>query len=163
MSWSLSPFCILPLCFTFTLHKLIHLLWFRPNTCTQALVPPAQTSLLVPSTQRPNQEIHKSKRFFLPNCSVPCSLYFDKWYNHWGKIQMGPRLSSWSLCLWTNNPGWRGGGAEPCPDKRQRPHISHSQGQEDLPNYTCTERLLGDQKRSDVNLPVSLFTRLHLG
>ena len=104
-----------------------------------------------------------AKWFFLPNYSVPCSLYLDKWYNHWGKRQMGPRLSSWSLCLWTNSPGWREGGAEPCPDKRQRPHISHSQGQEDLPNYTCTERLLGDQKRSDVNLPISLFTRLHLG
>ena len=36
---------------------------------------------------------------------------------------------------------------EPCPDKR--PHISHSQGQGDLPNYTCTERLLGGQKGRD--------------
>ena len=38
-------------------------------------------------------------------------------------------------------------GTEPCTDKRQRPRISHSRGQGDLPDYACTERLLGGQKR----------------
>ena len=33
-------------------------------------------------------------------------------------------------------------GAELCPDKRQRPHISRSPGQGDLPIDTCAERLL---------------------
>ena len=51
-------------------------------------------------------------------------------------------------------------GAESCPDKRKTPHISHSQGQGDLPNCTRTERLLGGQKGSDVNLPISLFARI---
>ena len=32
---------------------------------------------------------------------------------------------------------------EPCPDKR--PHFSHSQGHGNLPNYSCAERVLGDQ------------------
>ena len=63
--------------------------------------------------------------------------------------------------LWTDTPKWRGGGAEPCPDNRA--HISHSRGQGDLPDYTRTERLLGDQKGSDVNLLIALFTRIHLG
>ena len=60
------------------------------------------------------------------------------------------------------------GGAKPCPDKR--PHISHSQSQGDLPNYTCAETLFGGQKGrgrhpivSDVNLPRGLFARIHLG
>ena len=35
--------------------------------------------------------------------------------------------------------------AGPCPDKR--PHIPHCQSQGDLPDYTCTERLPGGQKR----------------
>ena len=41
--------------------------------------------------------------------------------------------------------------AEHCPDKRQRPHIFHSQGQGDLANYKCTESLLEVWKGSNVN------------
>ena len=49
-------------------------------------------------------------------------------------------------------------------------HISHSQGQGDLPDYTCTERLLEGQKGrgrhpivGDVKLPIGLFAGIHLG
>ena len=72
---------------------------------------------------------------------------------------MGPRLNSWSLSPVDRYSKIRGG-AEPYPDKR--PHISHSQGQGDLPYYTCTKKLLGGQKGSDVNLPIGLFIRTHL-
>ena len=51
-----------------------------------------------------------------------------------------------------------------------RDHISHSQGQGDLPDYTCIERLLEGQKgrgchtiAGDVNLPIDVFARIHLG
>ena len=46
--------------------------------------------------------------------------------------------------------------AEHCPDKRQRPHIFHSQGQGDLANYKCTESLLEVWKGSNVNQVFSL-------
>ena len=52
-------------------------------------------------------------------------------------------------------------GAEPCPEKR--PHVSHSPGQGDLPDYTRAERLLGGQKGCDVNLSIGVFARVHLG
>ena len=52
--------------------------------------------------------------------------------------------------LWTDTPRWRqeqeGGEAEPCPDKRKRPRVSHSQGKRELSGYTWTESLLGGQK-----------------
>ena len=41
--------------------------------------------------------------------------------------------------------------AELCQDKRfKKSHIPHSQGQGDLPNYTCAERLLRGQKGGSV-------------
>ena len=43
------------------------------------------------------------------------------------------------------------GEAEPCPDKRWRPHISCSRGG-DLSHCTWAEKLPGGQKGSDVNL-----------
>ena len=46
--------------------------------------------------------------------------------------------------LWTDTPRWKGEGAQPCLDKR--PYVSHFQGQGDLPDYTCSERLFGGQK-----------------
>ena len=58
----------------------------------------------------------------------------------------------------------------PAQIRDKRPHIPHSRSQGDLPNYTCTEKLLGGQKGrgrhptvSDVNLPIGLFSRIHLG
>ena len=33
---------------------------------------------------------------------------------------------------------------------KDRDHISHSQGQGDLPDYTCAERLLRGQKRGGI-------------
>ena len=53
------------------------------------------------------------------------------------------------------------GGAEPCPNKR--PHISHSQSQGGLPNSARAGKLFGGEKGSDVNLPIGLFARIHLG
>ena len=56
--------------------------------------------------------------------------------------------------------------AELCQDKRfKKSHIPHSQGQGDLPNYTCAERLLRGQRRVMLRdaLPIGLFSRIHLG
>ena len=54
--------------------------------------------------------------------------------------------------------------------KRQRPHFPHSQSQGDGLDYTRAESLLEGQKRrghhpivGDVNLPIGLFNRIHLG
>ena len=54
--------------------------------------------------------------------------------------------------------------------KDKQTTFSHSQGQGDLPTYTSAEMFLGRQKRRGhhptvgfVNLPISLFSRLHLG
>ena len=59
---------------------------------------------------------------------------------------------------------------DPVQIKDKRPHIPHSRSQGDLPDYTCTERLIESQKWegvppivSDVNLPIGLFPRIHLG
>ena len=82
--------------------------------------------------------------------------------------------SGWSAggrFLWTDTPKQQEGGeAEPCPHKRQRTHISHSQGQGDLPNYTGAERFLEGQKGrghhpivGDINLLIDLFAGIHLG
>ena len=46
---------------------------------------------------------------------------------------------------------------------KKTPHIPYSQSQGDLPDYTRAKRLLGGQKGSDVNLPIGLFSRIHLG
>ena len=52
----------------------------------------------------------------------------------------------------------------------KRQHISHSQGQGDIPDYTCQECFLESQKGrgrhpivNDCNLTIGLFARLHLG
>ena len=94
-----------------------------------------------------------------------------KYFNRWKKKDVehflilifrqeidGPQAG---ICpLWTDTSRWRGGGAKFCPVKRQAPCISHSQGQGDLPDCTCIERLYGSQNVSDVSLPISLFTRI---
>ena len=63
---------------------------------------------------------------------------------------------------------WRRLGPAQIRDKRS--HIPHSLSQGDLANHTCTERLLEGQKWrgchpivSDVNLPIGLSPRIHLG
>ena len=48
---------------------------------------------------------------------------------------------------------WRRLGPAQIRDKR--PHIPNSQSQGDLPDYTCTERFLGSQKRRGCHLIVS--------
>ena len=54
--------------------------------------------------------------------------------------------------------------------KDKQATFSHFQGQRDLPTYTCAEMFLGGRKGrghhttvDDVNLPISLFSRIHLG
>ena len=54
--------------------------------------------------------------------------------------------------------------------KDKRATFSHSQGQGDIPTYTCAEVFLGGQRGrghhptvGDVNLPISLFSSIHLG
>ena len=83
---------------------------------------------------------------------------------------MGPRLSCWSSSPVDRCPKIAGvrEELESCPDKR--PHIPHSQSLGKLPDYTCAERLLEVEKgrghhaiAADVNPPIGLFTRLHLG
>ena len=53
--------------------------------------------------------------------------------------------------------------------KDKQATFSHSQGKGDLPTYTCAEMFLQGQKGrvhhptvGDVNLPISLFSRIHL-
>ena len=79
----------------------------------------------------------------------------------------GPLVQTVGVCsLWRDTPKQIAGQlreeAGPCPDRRDHVYFLFTESG-DLFDYTCTERLLGDQKRSDVNLPISLFTRLHLG
>ena len=80
---------------------------------------------------------------------------------------MGPRLSSQFVpcgLKLQNSRSKREAG--PCPNKRLIPHF---QSQGDLPNYACTEWLLGCQEKghhfvlSDVSLPIGLFAGIHLG
>ena len=85
---------------------------------------------------------------------------------------MGPRLSSWSLSPVDRYSKIAGAREElsPAQIRDKRPHFPHSQSQGDLPDYTCAERLLSGQKGrgrhpivGDVNLPIGLFIRIHLG
>ena len=85
---------------------------------------------------------------------------------------MGPRLSNWSLSpidRYSDNdrskeelsPAW-------IEDKETTYFLFSGQG--DLPDYTCTEKLLRGQKGmvhhpiiGGVNLPISLCAGIHLG
>lgn len=73
---------------------------------------------------------------------------------------------------WTDAPQQQNRGeAEPCSAKRLKTaHIPRSQSQGDLSDSTHTERFLGSQNGrgrhpmvGDVNLPIGLLTRIHLG
>ena len=85
---------------------------------------------------------------------------------------MGPSLNSWSFSPVDRYSKIAGVREELCPAqiRDKRPHIPHSRSQGDLPDYTCAERLLEGQKGrghhlivSDVNLPIALLVRIHLG
>ena len=70
----------------------------------------------------------------------------------WMKSEAGggwaPGWAAGVRLVWTDTPRWRGGGVESCPDRSTR--IPPSQGQGDLPDYTCPDRLLGGQKGGGV-------------
>ena len=85
---------------------------------------------------------------------------------------MGPSLNSWCFSPVDRYSKIAGVREEMSPDqiRDKRPHIPHSRSQGDLPDYTCTERLLEGQKgrrchliAGDVNLLLGLFARIHLG
>ena len=85
---------------------------------------------------------------------------------------MGLRLNCWSFSPVDRYSKIAGAREElsPAQMKDKRPHIPHSGDQGDLPDYTCAQRLLEGQKGrgrhpivGDVNLPIGLFARIHLG
>ena len=86
---------------------------------------------------------------------------------------MGPRLSSWRLSPGEVGQTWGTGQERSLALPRyeiKRQHISHSQGQGDIPDYTCQECFLESQKGrechpivNDFSLTIGLFARLHLG
>lgn len=77
---------------------------------------------------------------------------------------MGPRLGSWGLTPIGKYSKTGGAREERSPVQiKHRDYIFLILEIKDLPNYICMERLLQDQKGSNVNLPTSIFARIHLG
>lgn len=64
---------------------------------------------------------------------------------------MGPRLRGQSLSSMDRYSKTAGVREElsPVQIRDKRPHVPHSQSQGELPNYMCTEKLLGGQKKGD--------------